>query len=1184
VQIAKDGSLIVSATDLIGYLACDHLSTLELGRAEGLWDRPPRRADPTVQLMQDRGDAHEAAHLERLRGRGLRVVEIAKDDLRTPDDLRGAAAATEAAMRDGADVVFQATFFDGRWRGHADFLIRADRPSPGLGAWSYDVADTKLSRGVKASAILQMCVYADLLEKVQGSAPETLTVVTGDGLEHPYRLSDFAAYYRHAKRRFETRVLRGSAALSTYPDPVDHCHVCVWYPTCIQRRRDDDHPSIVAGMRRVDTERFLDGNVPTMTAIATLPDERAVKDIPTRTLARFRQQARLQIHEKDTGVRIYELIPPTPGETGRGLASLPEPDPGDVFFDIEADPWALDGGLEYLLGIVVDVAGEPSYLPIWGHDREGEKAAFETLIDLVIARLAAHPAMHLYHYGGYESGAIKRLMQRHGTRQDEVDRLLRGGVLVDLLNVVRQGIRASVESYSLKQIEKFYMPRREGPVTEAGFSVVEYERWIRERDATILENIGAYNRDDCVSTQMLRDWLEERRAQAIEEFPDDDWSRPAPIDGAISPELDARQQAVADRFESLMAGLPVDRTERNDVQQGQWLLAQILDWHRRDDKPAWWLWHDLRQKSTEDLISASDGIAGLTFVRDLEVRKKSVVRRYRFEPQDHKFRVGSEVVDPNPDIGAFGEDAGEVVGLDDVEGTIDLVRGPSRLDHHPIALIPPSPMRTGPMAAVLLRVADVVIEHGMDGSGPYGAARQLLGRAQPVSGLPTGAGLRSQRETTLEAARRLVTDGGRIVLPIQGPPGTGKTWTGARMITELVRRQQRIGVAAQSHKAITNLLEAIAAAAEEERTPVRIIQKCDKPDDAARLDVVTIAANNDAAVRGIVDGSFDIIAGTAWLFARPEMEGVLDVLFVDEAGQVSLANTVAMSAAARSLVLLGDPNQLPQVSQGVHPDGAGASSLEHLLGGATTIEADRGLFLDVTRRMHPAINRYISETFYDGRITTDPSTARQAIQAQTPDLSGAGIRYHGPSHDGKSSSSPEEANLVADIVARLVGQTWTDANGERLTLAASDILIVAPYNAQVAAISGAIRSTMGADTKVLVGTVDKFQGQEGAVAIYSMASSSQEDAPRDMEFLYSRNRLNVAVSRARAVAIVVANPRLLDATCRTPDQMRLVDALCRLVEAASAESTSDMTQASESVLDRAGPAAPRIDILTLGLE
>ena len=1157
-QRTDDGTIIVSATDLVGYLACDHLSTLELGRVEGLWEKPHRREDPTVQLMQDRGDAHESAHLEKLRAQGKSIIEIDKEELTTPEQLRAAEAATLEAMRAGADVIFQATFFDGRWRGHADFLYRTDRPSPVLGSYSYDIADTKLSRGVKAAAIIQMCVYADLLERLQGVAPETVYVVTGDGVEHPHRLADYAAYFRHARSRFEARVLEGSQSLETYPDPVDHCRVCVWYPTCITRRRADDHPSIVAGMRRVDTERFLNAEIPTLTRIAELPGDASVPEMPPHTTRRLSHQARLQLHERRTGERVFELIAPEPDVTGKGLAALPEPTPWDLFFDIEADPWALDDGLEYLLGVATrdEDSGQPDYAALWGHDREGEKRAFEAFVDECIGRLDEHPEMHVYHYGGYESGAVKRLMQRHATREDEVDRLLRGGVFVDLLNVVRQGVRASVESYSLKQIEKFYLPVRTGPVTEAGFSVVEYERWMRERDDAILQEIADYNRDDCVSTLLLRDWLEARRVEAVAAFPDADWTRPAARDGLPTEGQVERTEAVQRRMDALLVGIPADRAERTDEQQGRWLLAQLLDWHRRDDKPAWWLWHDLRQRSTEDLIGASEGIGGLTFAAELGPIQRSVLRRYRFPPQDHKFRPGNEVFDPDPRFGDFGASAGTVVALDDVEGTIDLKVGKKRLPYHPTALIPGTPIDQRAMRDALLRVADHVIGHGMEGPGAYRAARDLLLRRPPrVDGAAPGQSLVREDESTLAAARRIATALDDTVLPIQGPPGTGKTYTGARMVAELVRAGRRVGIAAQSHKAISNMLRQVLEAADEAQITVRAIQKCDNGDEVD-LDGVLTTGDNGHVERGMAEGEFDIAAGTSWLFSREQMHGTLDVLFVDEAGQMSLANVVAMSGAARSIVLLGDPNQLPMVSQGTHPDGAGASALEHVLGDATTLADPRGLFLETTWRMHPDVNAYVSTAFYDGRVVTHPANALQRVSSAEPMLDGAGIRFIGLEHEGNASKSPQEAAAIADVVAGLIGTPWTDRDGCTEPLTAGDLIVVAPYNAHVAEIAKAVSARLGDGERVPVGTVDKFQGQEGAVAIYSMASSSRDDAPRDMDFLYSRNRLNVAVSRARAVAIVVASPRLLEANCRTPEQMRLVNALCQLVEHAAANRAS----------------------------
>ena len=1155
-QRHEDGTLVVSATDLVGFLACDHLATLELGRADGLWAKPPHRTDPELELLRERGDAFERAFLERHRAAGARIAEFRRPE-NTPAALRAAEAQAIEAMRGGVDLVYQATFFDGRWLGYADFLLRVDRPSPAFGDWSYEVADTKLARAVKGGALLQVCVYSDRLAQLQGVAPEEVHVVTGDGLTHTMRLDDYAAFYRTVKRRFEREVFgdetaprRDPETAATYPDPVEHCRVCAWFPTCIDRRRADDHLSIVAGMTRADTARLVSDGVPTMRALATLPRERHITEMNERPLARMREQARLQVSGADRRELLFELIEPAADETGKGLARLPEPASLDIFFDIEADPWALEEGLEYLLGVVTIDSGEATYQPLWGHDRTGEKAAFEAFIDLVIERLERDPTMHVYHYAGYESGAIKRLMQRHATREDEVDRILRGQVLVDLYGVVRQGIRASVESYSIKRIEKFYMPTRDGPITEAGFSVVEYETWMRDRDPRHLTDLADYNRDDCVSTWKLRDWLEARRAEGLERGWD--LARPAiPADEA-SAALTEQQEATRRRVQALTDGVPADPLERSDEQQARWLLAALLDWHRREDKPAWWDWFRLKDSSIEDLLGETEALAGLEYVGDVGIEKKSTIRRYRFPPQDHKCRPGKKALDPDHPAERLGEDAGEIVAIDEAAGTIDIVRGPTRLGHHPRRLLPATPLQTDPMRTALADIADRVIADGVDAAGPYRAARDLVLRRRPrLGGVESQGTLLRPGWDVVATARKLglELDGG--VLPIQGPPGTGKTWTGARMILDLVRAGKRVGISAQSHKAITNVLLALDQARREGSGDFRAIQRCETGDDGDHLAGVRLATDSREVGPEMRAGRFDIAAGTSWLFAREDMRDSVDVLFIDEAGQMSLANAVAMSGAARSMVLLGDPNQLPQVSQGVHPVGAGASALEHLVSTALTVPDDRGLFLDRTYRLHPDVNTYISEVFYERRLGTDPSTAIQRIDDGGP-LSGTGVRWLKAVHQGNESRSPEEALLVAETIGSLLGQSWTDRRGVTRPLEVGDIIVIAPYNLQVAAIAEATKGLLG--IRARVGTVDKFQGQEGAVAIYSMASSTAEDAPRGMDFLYERNRLDVAISRARALAILVASPRLLEVHCRTPDQMRKANALCRYVEMAASGS------------------------------
>ncbi len=995
-QRHSDGTIVVSATDLVGYLACDHLATLELERIAGLREKP-ERYDPELELLRERGDRHERAHLERLRSEVRSVVEIpeALRSARTPDELRAAADATEAAMAGGADVVFQATFFDGRWRGHADFLIRTDRSSR-LGTWSYDVADTKLARHVKASALIQMCVYADLLERVQGVPPELLTVVTGDGQSHDHRYADFAAFHRLVKARFEDRVFGATEPAPTYPDPVDHCRVCGWWLTCVARREADDHLSLVAGMTRTATSRLMGAGIGTVARLGDTAPWLAIPELSPATFERLRGQAAIQLDGRRAGELLYELLPPVEDQPFHGLAALPVPSALDVFFDIEADPWIGEAGLEYLLGWSDVVDGADRYHPIWAHDRDQEKAAFETFVDEVIGRLERDPTMHVYHYAAYEKTALRRLMTRYATREDEIDRILRAGVLVDLYQVVRQGLRASVDSYSIKRIERFYLAQREGPITRAGFSVVEYERWLGDHDPDHLRDLADYNRDDCVSTRGLRDWLEARRSEAELRF-HTTFERPTIGTGLPSEAQVAISEETLRRVAALTSGATVDPAGRNDEEAARWLLAALLDWHRRDARQAWWDYFRLRELPLDDLVGESEPLAGLVDHGVVGEERQSFIHRLTFPPQDHKVTPGATGWEDESGRGVT------IKAVDDEHGELLITRGKKSDAPAPRALLKTKPLDGKAMREALGRLADAVIRHGVDGDGPYRAVRDLLLRRPPrIPGQATGTDIREPGEMAVDAGRRIAIElpAAETVLAIQGPPGTGKTYTGARMIVELIRAGRRVGISAQAHKAITNLLVETIEAAREAGVPIRAFQRIDGGEAADALDEVTEASNDEIA-RALAEGTVDLVAGTSWLFARADLDRSIDVLFIDEAGQQSLANAIASATAARSIVLLGDPNQLPQVSQGVHPDGAGASALEHILGAERTLPPDRGLFLPVTYRMHPRVNAFVSELFYDGRLETDPKNARQSVGG-----SGTGIRYRPVIHPGTPPVRP----------------------------------------------------------------------------------------------------------------------------------------------------------------------------------
>jgi len=1176
-----DGQPVYAATDLVGFLACTHRLALERAALVGLVEKPIR-ADPTIDLIAKRGLAHEQRYLDELRASGRSVVEIERDGsvATASEELRVAAAATEAAMRAGADVIYQATFFDGRWRGHADFLLRVEKPSD-LGSWSYEVADTKLARKPKAGAVLQVCSYVEQLARVQGCEPEELHLVLGGSAREQvsFRVADFMAYYRRVKTEFEAAVANGDPVYpvtATYPDPVEHCEVCRWAVHCKGQRRRDDDLSLVAGITARQRRALKERSVAQRRSLAALPLPVVPKldGVSNQALERVRQQARIQVEGEDAGEMRWELLEPERDKAteelvaDRGFLVLPEPTPHDLYFDIEGDPFALEDGVEYLFGVLEPALddperpGEPRFHEIWSRDPEGnvtrdaEKAAFERLVDLLIARLDAHPNLHVYHYAAYEKSALGRLAQRHGTREEEVDRLLTARVLVDLYRVVRQGLRASLESYSIKRLEPLYGLEREVELRSAGSSIVAFETWLEggttengEVGETILEEIAGYNRDDVVSNWRLRDWLEARRRQlGLErglELP-----RPPRHPEADAPAvLTDPQQRIADLVAALTDDLPAERDAWWDDQRATWLLAQLLDWHRREDRAFWWRFFDLAGMTDEELVDERDALGRLELVEDLgAVSSKGARRqRFRFPLQDHGLKVGTTVVNPETVQENGPKPCGTVDELDEVNLTLVLRRTKGNLEQGmPKALIPYEFFGTGVISTALVRLAEWVAANGIGADGPWRAARDLLLRRPPRVGSP--GPLRRPDETPLEAAVRLglALDGG--ALAIQGPPGSGKTHTAARMIVALVRAGFRVGVTANSHKVIGHALDKVREAADEAGVPVRIGQKPsqDEPPTCA----TARALDNPGVVGALAAREVDVVGGTAWLWTQPQLASSVDVLFVEEAGQFALANAVAVAGAGRSVVLLGDPRQLEQPLQGTHPPGAEKSALGHVLGdGRSVIPDELGLFLEDTWRLHPDLCAFTSEVFYEGRLASEPTLARQALLG-TPPADGTGLRLLAVEHRGNATESREEADAVAGIVRRLLdGEArWTDREGVTRPIELDDVVIVAPYNAHVERISKALADA--GHPKARVGTVDKFQGQEAPIAIYAMASSSAEEAPRGLEFLYSLNRLNVATSRARCVAIVVASPALVRVACHTPRQMQLANALCRFVEMA----------------------------------
>ncbi len=1097
----ENGALRLSASDLMRFMACPHATRLDLLRLDGMGPSEVEDSEDAA-LLQKRGDAHEAAHLATLKEQGKSVACIDTDGV----PFAQSAAETQDALSAGPEIIFQGALEGGMWGGYSDFLERVETPSK-FGAYSYEVADTKLKRKPAPGHVLQLVLYSDLLEQLQGVAPEKAHVVLGSGERFSFRLAEYAAYARGARARLEGFVVDPP---ETRPVPCATCDLCRWREHCADVWRNEDSLFEVAGITKNQVAKLEAQGITTLQALSEF--EGTVPRIASETLAKLTSQARLQQTRK-SGPPSHELRPHQPG---KGFDLLPRPVEGDLFYDIEGDPHyeeADSDGLEYLHGIW---DGE-DFTAFWAHDRADEKQALIDLFSFFEARISRHPNARIYHYAPYEITALRRLTTQHGVGEAQLDGWLREHRFVDLYSVVRGGIFASERSYSIKYLEAFYDIERAGEVTTAGGSVVAYENWRETKDQVILDEIEDYNRIDCVSTELLRDWLLSIRPDDLETW--HDLVEPDPEKIQVQEEA---AQELRDMLEA--SDLPAERRQ---------LLYDLGIFHWREGKPAAWAVFDAAQKSFEELCDDLDCLAGLRATGPQEADKKSWAREYTYPPQETKLRAGKGAVLMLPDSQTATL---SIKSIDRTRRRVTLRIGQSKGVDLPdrLNLLPDFAINARPIPDAIATVAT-----DQCGAKANLAADDLLSRNPPRfhSGftLPDEPG-----GDPVENLRNAVRAMNETVLPVQGPPGTGKTYVTARAILALVRDGKRVGVASNSHAAIRNVLMGCVDALEEgdldiTLEDVEIAHKESQGMDPLPDGYETIAAikrNQDQRLTGS-----HVVGGTAWLFSRLELADTFDYLFIDEAGQVSLANLVGMSNAARNLVLVGDPCQLPQVIQGSHPPPSDLSCLEWMLGGDAIVPPDRGLFLSTTRRMHPDLCAYVSEQFYEGQLHSHESAENQRVLAELLPKTGAWMIP--VDHSGRAQECPDEVAAITATVETLLNGTWRDKDGYERAMRPNDIIVVAPYNAQVNALSDALPG-------IRVGTVDRFQGQEAPIALISMTASSADETTRGLEFLLSRERLNVAVSRGKALSLVFASPRLLSTACATVDQIRLVNTLCAL--------------------------------------
>lgn len=1130
------GSLLYSPSDLIRYVASPYSSWMDRYFLENPGRLAPDKDSEELKLVARIGDEHEHAVLGEFKAATADLVSI------ETRDFSAAQAMTLEAVRARKSIIYQGAFSDDRFAGFSDFLQLDE-------ANQYEIWDTKLARSPKPYYAIQLCCYSEMFAATTGEPmPKHFGIILGSNDRVRFRVEDFIHYYRQVRRRFLAMQDGFPGNLGDCPEPLAGADHGRWTSHAESYFEERDHLVRVAGVSVGQIKKLNAAGIITMKGLAAASSV-SVPRLAEDSLRRLIAQAQLQCRTLVDRARdpdapaCYEIIGNNEGGQGVvGLAALPPANPTDVFFDMEGYPLAA-GGLEYLFGVcsINPDGGGLVFHDWWAHTRDEEKVAFEKFVDWVFARWRENPGMHIYHYAAYEMSALRRLSTRHNTRQEEVDDLLRHEVLVDLYQIVRHGVRIGEADYSIKTIERLYRAGRSTAVATATESIVQYAAWMAAAEpadwkrSPILKGIRDYNEDDCRSTAELVTWL---RGVAVRHgIRTTGKARQVDDGGSFQPKETPPEVVRRLQIAEALQAQP-DEVSRQ--------LADLMDFHRREEKPMWWRMFDRAAATPDELRDDPGCIEGVRAVGNPIPEKNSLVQTYEFDAaQECKLAAGERTYV----MFAHNLQKLALASLDIEAGVLKLKISRKGLVEKFEGRFPPqgSLLADEYVAAVPIQAALSEIGEDQLQGGLCASVRTLISRRAP------SVALQKANEGVLAAAVRVCLSMNDDCLVIQGPPGTGKTYTGARIIRALVAAGKTVGVASNSHKAIDNLLVACGAAMREsgyELQGIKVLGDTESPLFQQNRGMRYVPATKDA--RSVF--SQGVAGGTAWLFTRPEWKGSLDYLVLDEAGQVSLANAVAMARCAKNIILLGDQMQLEQPVQGTHPGDSSLSGLQYALKDLamskidepvfhSVVPSEYGLFLGESRRMHPDVCRFISEAIYEGRLASHPDCGRQRIDlANKPGRlisKECGIAFSSIEHDGNVQQSDEERDRVLAIYRELLGQPYTASDGTTRPLGLNDFLFIAPYNAQVRSLQAAL------PTDARVGSVDKFQGQEAPVCILSLCSSYGEYGSRGLGFILDRNRVNVAISRAQCLAIVVADPRISNASATSLAEMSLINLLCK---------------------------------------
>jgi len=1119
----RNNKVLYSPSDLNNFVSCNYHIKNDLLAKELKLQKKELTAD--VKLWIKYGEEHEKKYLEVLKKKykpNITINPSGTDEERYKN--------TVDAMKKGFKLINKAFFVDKNFRGEADFLLRIDKKST-LGDFSYEVYDTKITRNLKPKHILQITGYSYFISLVQGSLPSKMYLIDGLQKINEYKVEEFFDYFLYTKNNFE-ELLEKAKKIKLYPEKCSFCNLCSWQEECEKIWNKDNYINQVCGIKASQVQKLKKEKIFSIADLSKITPTKIKSKINPNTKIKLVSQAKLQEEKRLTGKSRHVIVDT---EIGKGFYKMPKPNEGDLFYDIEGFPQPDKRPFEYLHGIYYANKGKKEFkaFEVKKYKREEEKKIFIELIVFLKEHFAQYPNAFLYHYNDYEKRALRELSTEYSSVYPEghnfVDSLLRQEKFIDLYRVVSQSVQTTEKDLSLKTIEKFYRNERSANIKTADDSIRLFDNWCATYEPQLMKDIVSYNEEDCVSTYELREFLIKNRP---EDYPWFSQSEEEILKNTELKDFETKEISIIKNLES-------KKNKDNAVLIDD--LINLVGFHRREAKSSYWAKFDRLEKTPEELEDDPECIANAEFVKKFAVDDLAKIGfLYKFNEQNFKVKEGDGATDIFEDKG-FGL-INKITEIKEDENYIEIVVLKKRLEK---VGDPPKNFNFGPRniigaKEIAYALDKFIMDYATTKQTKYKCAEDILKNNFPdLKGAKAGSPIIDINKDIVEESINAVKKLNSSYLLIQGPPGAGKTYTSAKIILSLLKDNKKVGVTSNSHKAIINLLSQIEELAEKDNFSFEGMKKYSKGKEEQKLNG-NIIKDVDKIIS--FPEHYLLHAGTAWLFSDARYDQKLDYLFIDEAGQVSLANTLAIATSTKNIILIGDQMQLSQPIKGIHAGSSGKSSLDFLLEEQDTIPVSRGIFLSETRRLTKEICDYISSSFYESRLKPHMATEERSLSLELKNIKNKGIFYLPTDHTDCSQRSDEEANIIKDFYSKIIGKDSFDKEKKK-KISIEDIMVVAPFNMQVNTLQKVIN-----EPNARIGTIDKFQGQEAKIVFISMTSSDPENLPRHKEFFFSRNRLNVAISRAQCVAIILFNPKLLLASCQRINEMRLVNNFCKLLK------------------------------------